>query len=156
MSCCCFCCCVFLFVFFVCFSPVFFCVHCAFWNFSLSVCLSLSLSVCLSDCLSVSLLFDVLSVAVFVIRDRFAKKADTCLNLYPCVIKYSLSLSLSLLALFYFYFSFHFASIRSNSCFRSCLSCMEGEGGRRTTVGTLFARDIDRIVIVSTVARVPA
>ena len=40
-------------------------------------------------------LFDVLSVAVFVIRDRFVKKADLCLNLYPCVIKYSLSVSLS-------------------------------------------------------------
>ena len=42
-------------------------------------------------------LFDVWSVAVFVIRDRFVKKttADMCLNLYPCVIKYSLSLSLS-------------------------------------------------------------
>ena len=35
-------------------------------------------------------MFDVLSVAVFVIRDRFEKKADTCLNLYPCVIKYYL------------------------------------------------------------------
>ena len=35
-------------------------------------------------------LFDVLSVAVFVIRDRFVKKeeAELCLNLYPCVIKY--------------------------------------------------------------------
>ena len=49
-------------------------------------------------------LFNVLrlSVAVFVIRDRFVKKkADLCLNLYPCVTKYSLlflllSLSLSL------------------------------------------------------------
>ena len=36
-------------------------------------------------------LFDALSVAVFVIRDRFVKKADLCLNLSPCVIKYSLS-----------------------------------------------------------------
>ena len=42
-------------------------------------------------------LFDVLSVAVFVIRDRYiCKKADLCLNLYPCVIKYYLILSLSL------------------------------------------------------------
>ena len=50
---------------------------------------------------ALAFLFDVLSVAVFVIRDRFVKK-PTCLNLYPCVIKYSLclchcpSLSLSL------------------------------------------------------------
>jgi len=44
-------------------------------------------------------LFDVLSVAVFVIRDRSVRKnktknktktADLCLNLYPCVIKYCL------------------------------------------------------------------
>ena len=28
-------------------------------------------------------LFDVLSVAVFFIRDRFVKKANMCLNLYP-------------------------------------------------------------------------
>ena len=38
-------------------------------------------------------LFDVLSVTVFVIRDRFVKKADLCLNLYPCVIKYYLIMS---------------------------------------------------------------
>ena len=46
---------------------------------------------------------DLLSVAVFVIRDRYVRennnnnnnnKADLCLNLYPCVIiKYDLSLS---------------------------------------------------------------
>ena len=41
-------------------------------------------------------LFEVFSVAVFVIRDRFVKKADLCLNLDPCVIKYSLSLSFAL------------------------------------------------------------
>ena len=44
-------------------------------------------------------LFDVMSVAVFVIRNRFVKKADLCLNLFPCVIKYyvlSVCLSLSL------------------------------------------------------------
>ena len=41
-------------------------------------------------------LLDVLSVAVFVIRDRFVKKkADMCLYLYPCVIKYHLLSSLS-------------------------------------------------------------
>ena len=35
-------------------------------------------------------------VAVLVITDRFVNKADLCLNLYPCVIKYyPLSLSLS-------------------------------------------------------------
>ena len=45
-------------------------------------------------------LFDVLSVAVFVIRERFVrkkdkrKKADLCLNLYSCVMKYYLILSL--------------------------------------------------------------
>ena len=33
-------------------------------------------------------LFDVLSVSVFVIRDRFVKKeeADLCLNLYPFIL----------------------------------------------------------------------
>ena len=41
-------------------------------------------------------LFDVLNVAVFVIWDRFVKKADLCLNLYPCVINYTLSVSVSL------------------------------------------------------------
>ena len=41
-------------------------------------------------------LFDVLSVAVFVISDRFVKKADFCLNLYACVIKCYLLFSLSL------------------------------------------------------------
>ena len=34
-------------------------------------------------------LFDVLSVTVFVIRERFVKKADLCLNLYPCIIRYN-------------------------------------------------------------------
>ena len=29
---------------------------------------------------------------LFVIQDRFVKKADLYLNLYPCVIKYYLSL----------------------------------------------------------------
>ena len=39
-------------------------------------------------------LFDVLSAAMFVIRDRFVKKKKpACLNLYPCVIKYYLVLS---------------------------------------------------------------
>ena len=42
-----------------------------------------SLSLSLSVCLTLSL------------RDRFAKKSTRYLNLYPCVIKYSLSLSLS-------------------------------------------------------------
>ena len=38
----------------------------------------------------------VLSVAVFVMRNKFVKKeeADLCLNLYPCVIKHSYYLSL--------------------------------------------------------------
>ena len=40
-------------------------------------------------------LFDVLSVAVFVIRERFVKKADLCLNLDLCVIKYYFILFLS-------------------------------------------------------------
>ena len=35
-------------------------------------------------------MFDILSVAVFVIGNRFRKKADLCLNLYLCVIKYYL------------------------------------------------------------------
>ena len=43
--------------------------------------------------LQLFVLFDVLSVAVFVIGDRFVKKADLCVNLYPCVIKYYLILS---------------------------------------------------------------
>ena len=52
-------------------------------SLSVSVCVSVSLSVCLSVCQSVSFsappppLFDVLSVAVFDIRDRFVKKL-TC------------------------------------------------------------------------------
>ena len=42
--------------------------------------------------------FDLLSVAVFDTRDRVVKKkADLCLNLYPCVIKYYLILSHHLL-----------------------------------------------------------
>ena len=62
-------------------------------------------------------LFDVLSVAVFVIRDRFVKK-PMCLNLYPCVIKYYLSFLLlfsSFHIFLYFYvstgiFSFGFST----------------------------------------------
>ena len=46
-------------------------------------------------------LFDLLSVAVFVIKVRFVKKrrkkADLRLNLYPCVIRYYLILCLLLL-----------------------------------------------------------
>ena len=52
-------------------------------------------------------LFDVLSVAVFVTRDRFL----LFLNLYPCVIKYYFILSSSVFCLFVFlnhFFFFHF------------------------------------------------
>ena len=45
-------------------------------------------------------LFDVLSVAVFVTRDRFIKKkADWGLNLYPCVIKYYLIIPVYIITL---------------------------------------------------------
>ena len=63
------------------------------WGFVLFV---FSRKMCFSLLQLFVFLFDVLSAAVFVIRDRFVKKADLCLTLYPCVIKYSLSLSLSL------------------------------------------------------------
>ena len=43
-------------------------------------------------------LFDVLSVAVFVIRERFVKKADLCLNLYPCIIRYNWAIIIILLS----------------------------------------------------------